>query len=54
MADERRDCYCLYIATNCVSKWTRQKAIKEPGRFPWHEVNKVAHYFLEASSRTTT
>ncbi len=27
-----------------------QESIKDPARFPWHEVTKVAHYYLEVNA----
>ena len=29
-----------------------QAPIKDPARFPWHEVTKVAHYWLEVNAMT--
>jgi len=29
-----------------------QVPIKEPARLPWHEVTKVAHYWLEIHAMT--
>ena len=45
VAEDRRDCYWLYVVTNCDANPTIN-AIKDPARFPWHEVTKVAHYYL--------
>jgi len=33
----RRDCYWLYIVTNCNSAAKLQEPIKDPAHFPWHE-----------------
>ena len=30
-----------------------QEPIKDPARFPWHEVVKVQHYWLEVDAMTT-
>ncbi len=49
VAEDRRDCYWLYVVTNCSAEPTLQEPIKDPTRFPWHEVTKVAHYSLEVS-----
>ena len=27
-----------------------QKPIRDPARFPWHEVTKVAHYYLSVDT----
>lgn len=29
-----------------------QEPVKDPARFPWHEVTKVAHYWLEVDAMT--
>jgi len=29
-----------------------QEPIKDPARFPWHEVTKVAHYYLSVDALT--
>ncbi|MGQ9795935.1 helicase-related protein [Desulfosoma sp.] len=47
VAEDRRDCYWLYVVTNCDTKPQLQEPIKDPARFEWHEVTKVAHYWLE-------
>jgi Domain of unknown function (DUF4062) len=31
---------------------TLQEPIKDPARFPWQEVTKVAHYWLEVNAMT--
>ncbi|MGD0947227.1 MAG: helicase-related protein [Candidatus Binatia bacterium] len=52
VAEDRRDCYWLYVVTNCDSEPVLQEPIKDPARFPWHEVSKVAHYWLEVDALT--
>ena len=52
VAEDRRDCYWLYVVTNCHTKPQLQEPIKDPARFPWHEVTKVAHYRLEVDALT--
>ncbi|MBC7221003.1 DUF3883 domain-containing protein [Candidatus Bipolaricaulota bacterium] len=52
VAEDRRDCYWLYVVTDCGSKPQLQEPIKDPARFPWHEVTKVAHYWLEVDALT--
>lgn len=44
VAEDRRDCYWLYVVTNCAAEPVLQEPIEDPARFPWHEVTKVAHY----------
>ena len=38
--------------TNCATEPQLQEPIKDPTRFPWHEVSKVQHYWLEADGMT--
>jgi SNF2 family DNA or RNA helicase len=52
VAEDRRDCYWLYVVTNCVDKPILQEPVKDPARFPWHEVSQVAHYWLEVDAMT--
>ena len=52
VAEDRRDCYWLYVVTNCGTKPELQEPIKDPARFPWHEVIKVQHYWLEVNAMT--
>ena len=49
VAQDRRDCYWLYVATNCDSDPTLEP-IEDPARFPWHEVSKVDHYYLSVEA----
>ena len=46
VAQDRRDCYWLYVVTNCAEEPVLQEPILDPARFPWHEVRKVQHYYL--------
>ncbi len=46
MAQDRPDCYWLYVVTNCATTPTLLEPIKDPARLPWHEVRKVEHYTL--------
>jgi hypothetical protein len=52
VAEDRRDCYWLYVVTNCDSTPRLETPIKDPVRFPWHEVRKVEHYWLEIDAMT--
>ena len=52
VAEDRRDCYWLYVVTNCATQPTLQEPVRDPARFPWHEVTKVAHYWLEVNAMT--
>jgi hypothetical protein len=46
LPDDPRNCYWLYIVTNCGSNPILQQRVQDPVRFEWHEVSKVAHYCL--------
>ncbi|MCI0602504.1 DUF3883 domain-containing protein [bacterium] len=51
VAEDRRDCFWLYVVTNCKSD-PRVEPIKDPARFDWHEVTKVSHYYLSVNAMT--
>ena len=51
VAEDRPDCYWLYIVTNCSSD-PRLETIENPARFPWHQVSKVQHYWLKVDDLT--
>ena len=53
VAEDRRDCYWLYIVTNCASEPQLQEPIQDPAKFPWHEVSKVQHYWLNVDAMTS-
>ncbi len=46
VAEDRRDCYWLYVVTDCKNAPKLQDPIKDPARLEWHEVKKVDHYWL--------
>jgi hypothetical protein len=52
VAEDRRDCYWLYVVTDCSASPLLQEPVKDPARFPWHEVRKVEHYWLEVDALT--
>ncbi|MBN1426198.1 DUF3883 domain-containing protein [Candidatus Fermentibacteria bacterium] len=52
VAEDRRDCYWLYIVTDCGSQPVLQEPIPDPARFPWNEVSKVQHYWLQVDAMT--
>ena len=52
VAEDRRDCYWLYVVTNCAGDPQLQEPIEDPARFPWHEVSKVQHYWLQVDAMT--
>ncbi|HXF47066.1 MAG TPA: DUF3883 domain-containing protein, partial [Burkholderiaceae bacterium] len=50
VAEDRRDCYWLYVVTHCDTAPVLQEPIKDPARLAWHEVTKVAHYYLSVDA----
>ena len=50
VAEDRRDCYWLYIVTNCKQEPKLQDPVKDPARLKWHEVKKVDHYYLSVDA----
>ena len=52
VAEDRRDCYWLYVVTNCAIKPTLHEPIKDPARFSWKEITKVQHYWIEVNAMT--
>ena len=50
VAEDRRDCYWLYVVTACATAPNLQQPIPDPARYPWHEVTKVAHYYLSVNA----
>lgn len=50
VAEDRRDCFWLYVVTHCDTVPRLEPPIKDPARVPWHEVVKVQHYWLEVDS----
>ena len=54
VAEDRPDCFWLYVVTNCATAPELQEPIKDPARFPWHEVTKVQHYWLDVNAMTRT
>ena len=50
VAEDRPDCYWLYVVTSCASSPELQEPIRDPARFPWHEVTKIAHYYLSVDA----
>ena len=52
VAEDRRDCYWLYVITHCKSQPQLQTPIKDPARLEWREVRKVDHYYLSVNAMT--
>ena len=52
VAEDRRDCYWLYVVTGCANEPRLQEPVRDPARFPWRKVTKVQHYWLEVDAMT--
>ena len=52
VAEDRRDCYWLYVVTNCAVEPELQDPIADPARFQWREVRKVQHYWMDVKAMT--
>ena len=52
VAEDRRDCYWLYVVTDCAATPVLQAPIPDPARFPWREVTRVQHYYLDVDAMT--
>ena len=51
-AEDRRECYWLYVVTNCAADPQLQEPVQDPARFSWHEESKVQHYRLKVDAMT--
>ena len=52
VAEDRRDCYWLYVVTHCSTDPVLQDPIHDPIQYDWHEVRKVQHYYLNVNAMT--
>ncbi len=50
IAEDRQDLYWLYVVTHCDTAPQLEDPIKNPSRYPWHEVKKVEHYRLDVDA----
>jgi hypothetical protein len=49
VAEDRRDCFWLYVVTNCAAE-PKLETVRDPAQYDWHEVIKVQHYWLEVDA----
>ncbi len=52
VAEDRPDCFWLYVVTDCGNAPRLQEPIRDPARLDWNEVTKVAHYYLTVNAMT--
>ena len=50
VAQDRPDCFWLYVVTNCAVEPQLQEPTPDPARLGWHEVSKVQHYWLQVEA----
>ncbi len=50
VAEDRPDCFWLYVVTNCDNVPQLQEPIRDPASLDWSEVTKVAHYYLSVDA----
>jgi hypothetical protein len=50
VAEDRRDCYWLYVVTHCGTNHVLQDPVRDPAQLAWREVTKVAHYYLSVDA----
>jgi hypothetical protein len=49
VAEDRRDCYWLYVVRECGTEQPKLREHKDPAANPWKPVQTIAHYTLTAS-----
>ena len=50
VAEDRRDCYWLYVVTHCNTTPQLRDPIRDPARLEWVKVTKVAHYRIDTQN----
>ncbi len=50
VAEDRRDCFWLYVVTGCASEPTLREPIRDPARFSWNMITKVQNYWLNVEA----
>ncbi|MEA3245628.1 MAG: DUF3883 domain-containing protein, partial [Gemmatimonadota bacterium] len=51
-AEDRRDCYWLYVVTDCATEPRLRTPISDPAQMGWKEVVKIAHYYMDVETMT--
>ena len=52
VAEDRPDCYWLYIVTGCAYRPQLQEPVPNPAQFPWRTETKVQHHRLSVDALT--
>jgi len=50
VAEDRRDCYWLYVVTHCNTTPRLREPIRDPARLEWVKVTKIAHYRIDTTN----
>ncbi|MGH7248531.1 MAG: DUF3883 domain-containing protein, partial [Pseudomonadota bacterium] len=51
VAEDRRDCYWLYVVTRCkLADGPRLMTIGDPAQLEWDEIRKIDHYALQVAA----
>jgi hypothetical protein len=49
VAEDRRDCYWLYVVTDCATDSPKLRRIADSARHPWRAITKVEHFSLSST-----
>ena len=49
VAEDRRECYWLYVVTHCAGQPQLQEPYPDPAKLQWQEESKVQHYRLSVN-----
>jgi len=49
VAQDRRDCYWLYVVTECKTDSRQVRTRRDPAVYPWESVHKIEYYALPLS-----
>jgi len=52
VAQDRRDCFWLYVVTDCKTANPRIQPHKDPAAYHWEPVQKIEHYLLPIAKLT--
>jgi hypothetical protein len=53
VAEDRPDCYWLYVVTDCATNPVLRDPVLNPAQRPWVEVRKVQHCYLDVEKLST-
>jgi superfamily II DNA or RNA helicase len=50
VAEDRRDCYWLYVVSNCGASDPHLETVRDPASFRWEAITQVAHFTLSTAT----